>query len=116
MKNRYFIIFIFLIIVSFKKSQAQTSRDSESFAVKTESSSLKKKKRNIFSKKYSKNLNGGVKEFDQLMKSNVKKRAKIARKMQKPQYSDPSYFGHKRPPKKRPLGKRKFCKECGIIH
>jgi hypothetical protein len=34
----------------------------------------------------------------------------------KPQYSDPMYFGHKRPPKKRKPGKMKFCKECGIRH
>ena len=26
------------------------------------------------------------------------------------------YFGHKRPPKKRPANKMKFCKECGIRH
>jgi hypothetical protein len=42
-----------------------------------------------------------------------RKQDRLARK---PQYNDPTYFGHKRPPKKRPLGKRKFCKECGIRH
>jgi hypothetical protein len=46
--------------------------------------------------------------------------AKTRRKNEKmsmsPQYSDPSYFGHKRPPKKRPANKMKFCKECGIRH
>lgn len=31
-------------------------------------------------------------------------------------YKDPMYFGHKRPPKKRPVGKMKFCKVCGIRH
>jgi len=36
--------------------------------------------------------------------------------MKKPQYSDPTYFGHKKKPKKRPPGKKKFCKECGIYH
>lgn len=34
----------------------------------------------------------------------------------KPQYTDPSYFGHKKPPKKRKRGKRKLCKECGMVH
>lgn len=34
----------------------------------------------------------------------------------KPQYSNPAYFGHKKKPKKRKRGKRKFCKECGIVH
>lgn len=46
----------------------------------------------------------------------LKERQKIAEEMKKPQYSDKMYFGHKRPPKKRPVHKRKFCKECGIVH
>ncbi len=45
-----------------------------------------------------------------------KTRRKNEKISEKPQYSDPSYFGHKRPPKKRPPGKMKFCKECGIRH
>jgi len=55
-------------------------------------------------------------EHKKRMKTNVRKHKVIARKMKKPQYSDPSYFGHKRKPKKRPVGKRKFCKECEIVH
>lgn len=57
-----------------------------------------------------------VEEYKIRMRENAMKNAKIAKEMQKPQYSDPSYFGHKKKPKKRPLGKRKFCKECGIVH
>jgi hypothetical protein len=57
-----------------------------------------------------------VAEFNARMKSNAKAKAKMAKEMEKPQYSDPSYFGHKKKPKKRPKGKRKFCKECGIVH
>lgn len=63
--------------------------------------------------KYYENL---VVEYQKRMKANVKRQDVIARKMEKPQYSDPSYFGHKRKPKKRPVGKRKFCKECRIVH
>jgi hypothetical protein len=55
-------------------------------------------------------------EYQERMKANVKKYKVMARKMKKPQYSDPSYFGHKRKPKKRPVGKRKYCKECEIVH
>ena len=55
-------------------------------------------------------------EYEERMKANVHKYKVMARKMKKPQYSDPSYFGHKRKPKKRPVGKRKFCKECEIVH
>ncbi len=57
-----------------------------------------------------------VKEYEERMVANVKKYKKQERKMKKPQYSDPSYFGHKRKPKKRLPGKRKFCKECEIVH
>lgn len=41
---------------------------------------------------------------------------KAEKEMRKPQYSDPSYFGHKKPPKRNPPGKLKYCKECGIRH
>ncbi len=56
------------------------------------------------------------KEYRQRMIANAKKHTKEARLMQKPQYADPTYFGHKRKPKKRPAGKRRLCKECGIVH
>jgi hypothetical protein len=55
-------------------------------------------------------------EYEKRMKDNAHKYKVMARKMRKPQYSDPSYFGHKRKPKKRPVGKRKYCKECEIVH
>ena len=32
------------------------------------------------------------------------------------QYVNPMYFGHKKPPKKRPAHKMKLCKVCGIRH
>ncbi|MGF1635618.1 MAG: hypothetical protein ACFCUU_00995 [Cyclobacteriaceae bacterium] len=57
-----------------------------------------------------------VAEFEQLQKKNKKKYIKMQREMEKPQYSDPSYFGHKKTPKKRPPGKKKLCKECGLWH
>ncbi|MCS7005081.1 MAG: hypothetical protein NZM38_07120 [Cytophagales bacterium] len=41
---------------------------------------------------------------------------KMEYEMEKPQYKDPTYFGHKRKPKKRPPGKQKYCKECGMKH
>lgn len=55
-------------------------------------------------------------EFYERMERVVKERRKAEKIMKKPQYSDPMYFGHKRPPKKRPPHKMKFCKECGIRH
>jgi hypothetical protein len=56
------------------------------------------------------------KEFDKRMVANLKRYKKEARLSKKPQYSDPSYFGHKRKPKKRPVRRRKLCKECLIVH
>lgn len=55
-------------------------------------------------------------EFYERMADLEKTRRKNERLMEKPQYSDPLYFGHKRPPKKRKPSKMKFCKECGIRH
>ena len=57
-----------------------------------------------------------IEEYKQRMRDNVKKYKSLAKEMEKPQYSDFSYFGHKRKPKKRPVGKRKFCMECEIVH
>ncbi len=68
------------------------------------------------SNNFAKQLDKKVEEYHQRMKANAKRQKKIARISKKPQYSDPTYFGHKRKPKKRPPGKRKFCKECEIIH
>lgn len=50
------------------------------------------------------------------MEELVKVRRKNEKLMEKPQYANPLYFGHKRPPKKRKPSKMKFCKECGIRH
>jgi predicted peroxiredoxin len=55
-------------------------------------------------------------EFYERMEAVVKAKRKAEKLMMKPQYSDPMYFGHKRPPKKRPPHKMKYCKECGIRH
>lgn len=57
-----------------------------------------------------------IEEYEQRMVANAKRYKKMEKEMEKPQYSDPAYFGHKRKPKKRPIGKRKYCKECGIVH
>lgn len=56
------------------------------------------------------------KEFDRTMSRNDKRYRQMERMAEKPQYSDPSYLGHKRPPKKRAPGKQRYCKECGLVH
>lgn len=53
--------------------------------------------------------------YDRVQKAaKMKKRA--LRKLNKPQYTNPLYFGHKSSPKKRPPHKMKYCEECGIRH
>jgi len=56
------------------------------------------------------------KEFQDRMDARGKTYRKNEKNLSTPQYSDPKYFGHKRPPKKRPADKMKFCKVCGIRH
>ena len=85
------ILFIFCLLI-FTDVLAQTTRDSDTKKEAPSNIETVKKK-----KKAKKN---GYKYKD----------------MQKPQYSDPTYFGHKKKPKKRSLKKRKMCKECGIVH
>jgi len=56
------------------------------------------------------------KEFEERMAARGKTYRKNEKMLMTPQYANPAYFGHKRPPKKRPANKMKFCKECGIRH
>lgn len=56
------------------------------------------------------------KEFAERMDARAKTYRKNEKYLMTPQYANPTYFGHKRPPKKRPANKMKFCKECGIRH
>lgn len=78
-----------------------------------ESEKVKKKK-----VKYSINqeFDRKVEEYEKRMVQNARKNEKMAKEMQKPQYSDPTYFGHKKKPKKRPADKKKFCNECKMYH
>lgn len=46
----------------------------------------------------------------------AKEKQRIMRKMDEPQYTNPLYFGHKRPPKRHEVHKMRYCKECGIRH
>lgn len=55
-------------------------------------------------------------EFRERITAVLEQKAREERKMNKPRYTNPLYFGHKKPPKKRKNGKKKFCKECGLWH
>jgi Flp pilus assembly protein TadB len=102
---------IFFIIFTHQSAQAQTTRETEKQEIKRNSSSRTSK-----NKLKLKTSAETQKDFQKRMKNVVKDHRKRAKEMEKPQYSDPSYFGHKRKPKIRKKGKRKMCKECGIVH
>ena len=111
-----FRVGIFLIFfISWICSYSQTSKDVEN--VKSPRSFKRTKKNEkkflyIFPKKKKTAIEIFRENQIKVQKQNIKE-AKI---LAKPQYSNPAYFGHKRPPKKRKLSKRKFCKVCKIVH
>jgi hypothetical protein len=57
-----------------------------------------------------------LKEYDDRMDARAKTYRKNEKNVSTEQYVNPMYFGHKKPPKKRPAHKMKLCKTCGIRH
>ena len=108
--------FILLMISALSSILAQNSRDIDNLA---ETSSQNKNSVKVFKSgknSFFKTQKESKEAHEDRMKQVEKDKKKIIRILKKPQYSDKSYFGHKRPPKKRPLSKRKLCKLCGIVH
>ena len=102
---------------------AQDTRNTESTKSKrAQYEQVKKEKKKLisFRKKktdpYRSTKEEEIAAFRKRMKKVYKLKAKEEKLAKKPEYSDPSYFGHKRPPKKRPPGKQKFCKVCKMKH
>jgi hypothetical protein len=119
-----FHLIVLLILISCSYSFAQSANKKSAkernkkeidrgatYEIKTDKVKKKKSKYSI-----SKGFDKKVEEYEKRMEDNAKKYQKMAKEMKKPQYSDPTYFGHKKKPKKRPPGKKKFCKECGMNH
>ncbi len=116
--KKIFLLAIFssLAIVSFgqRKSKAEKADQStsvESVYPKQDYSPKKKKKSKNSPTTYDARNN-----FYDRQEMLSKQREKNEKEGEKPQYSDQKYFGHKRPPRKRPPEKMKFCKVCGIRH
>jgi hypothetical protein len=55
-------------------------------------------------------------EFYARVEKVAKEKQRMLRKMDEPQFTNPLYFGHKRPPKRHEVHKMRYCKECGIRH
>ncbi|MEM7551635.1 MAG: hypothetical protein AAF363_18265 [Bacteroidota bacterium] len=106
-----------LIAQNSKESGTNSREYTRTFDPESEKSTVKsgkaqKKYKKVLEEKYGRL----EKEYVQRMRKVRKQKKKEARLSEKPQYSDPLYFGHKKKPKIRPVGKRKFCKECHIVH
>lgn len=117
------LLLVFGCVKTYAQSRKEKSSESPNsfspYAPKEEKAQvrqIKKSQKRSFRTSFNKGMDQKIKEYEKRMEANAKRDRKLAREMQKPQYSDPSYFGHKRKPKKRPVGKRKFCKECSIVH
>jgi hypothetical protein len=128
LKEMKYLVLVLVLIGSVSLGQAQSKKEKKKQRQQTQAQKQGPSSRdpgssdNLFrgQRKMSKSSGGleakAIQEYQQRMKKNARKYNKVERIKDKPQYSDPSYFGHKRKPKKRPVGKRKFCKECGIVH
>ena len=55
-------------------------------------------------------------EFYERVERAAREKQKIMKILARKQYSDPSYFGHKKKPKRRPPHKMRLCDECKIRH
>ncbi|MEQ9592439.1 MAG: hypothetical protein RLN86_07570 [Cyclobacteriaceae bacterium] len=55
-------------------------------------------------------------EFYKRVERAAKDRQRALKRLSKPQFANPEYFGHKRKPKRRASHKMRFCKECHIRH
>lgn len=76
----------------------------------------KRQYKKTFRYKFYKHHEDLIDDFHDRQKAVAKREKKWERISKKPQYSDPSYFGHKRKPKIHAVSKRKLCKECNIVH
>ena len=117
-----FLVLCVLLVGCVFSVEAQSTRDAgvKPSAPVYQASKQKQKFsfKNLFKKKES-NIKSGIetqKEFEARMKAVAKRKSKEARLASRPQASDQSYLGHKRPPKKRKPGKKKWCKICEFEH
>ena len=111
------------IIISFflfsSQLSAQSSRDVQAPkppAPQYQSSKKQSKTKGFFKGMFERKEKTEVEKFRDRVSDAYKENAKEAKKGDKKRYRDPTYFGHRKPPKKRPPGKQKFCKQCGMKH
>jgi hypothetical protein len=118
----FFISFIFMLLAgaSLAQSSKKKKKDDAQRSAPTTLDPSYQQKQAEPKKVKKKSSDGPTYESEQAyydrMARLFKEKRKAEKEMEKPQYSNPMYFGHKRPPKKHKPGKMKFCKECGLRH
>lgn len=55
-------------------------------------------------------------EFYERVEQAAKEKQRILKYLNKRQFKDHRYFGHKKIPKRRPPHKMRYCNECGVRH
>ncbi|MEM9324754.1 MAG: hypothetical protein AAGA85_03825 [Bacteroidota bacterium] len=116
MRRKHFFLLLFLSL-SFTAATAQTTRDvAPPKAPEAQWQSTKKKSGGFLGISLKKKPKTHREVYEARIKQVAKDNKKEAKILEKPQYSDPTYFGHKKPPKKRPAHKMKYCKVCQIRH
>jgi hypothetical protein len=118
---RYFFLIIFIMATAISFAQSKKKKAKKEEAPAGQPSSLApyypEKDYEPEKKKASGKVTYDARDkFYDRMEAVEKANRKNEKEMEKPQNSNPMYFGHKRPPKKRPVNKMKYCKVCGIRH
>ncbi len=99
-----------------KKKSKSSQQQSTSLSPYFPSEDYEPEKKGKSKSKSRKATYNAMDEHEDRMKEVVKAHRRAEKESLKPQNSDPTYFGHKRKPKKNKPGKMKFCKECEIRH
>ncbi len=115
----FFIGFLLLSITSFAQKKKRASKN-ESQATSVgpyypEENKYAPKAKKV--KRKNRGISRNAQENALTQRKSVAKQKRKAEKiLEGPDYSNPTYFGHKRLPKKHKAGETKFCKVCGIRH
>ncbi|HZY82996.1 MAG TPA: hypothetical protein VFE50_25930 [Cyclobacteriaceae bacterium] len=120
--NRIVLFCLFISICGIASGQDAPSslnpgKQKETNSMLVTTSKKAKHKRHFFSPSRKQNVKHTARyEFYERIEQAAKDKQRLLKKLSKPQYSDPRYFGHKRIPKRRPANKMRYCGECGIRH
>jgi outer membrane protein assembly factor BamD (BamD/ComL family) len=108
-----FLTLLCIVASAQSKKQKKDETPTEAFYPQAEQTPKTSKKKSSKA-----TYNARDQSFDRLeqrWKIGEKREKKATRNLGKNTSVDP-YFGHKRKPKIRPIGKRKVCKVCGVTH